>query len=64
MRVRVQIECNGEVTSDETAPAISKWRAMGDILEFGGYAYKLKDFKTVDGWLTYTCYDGTVIRAK
>lgn len=63
MQVRVQIVCDGEVTSDETAEEKSRWRAIGDLLEFGGYAYKLRDFRTTDGWLSYTCNDGTVVRA-
>ena len=63
LNVRVQIVCNGEVTSDETAPERSIWRAIVDLLDFGGYSYRLRDFVTVDGWLTYTCDDGTIVRA-
>ena len=63
-KIRIQMICGGTITTDEIESDVSMWQAIGNVLQIGGYTPNLKDFVAHDGWLQYTCYDGTTVRAR
>lgn len=63
-QIRIRIFVEGDLLSDVVVAGYSMWKVMSDTLKLGEYEFKLKEFTTIDGWLSYTCADGTVVQSQ